>query len=223
MGTGRYSHTATLLPGGKVLVAGGLVCSVCYTGTTTATAELYDPSTGSWSYTGSMGTDRFNHTATLLTGAVLVAGGARSSTGPTATTELYFFVTGADLSIAKSGSPDPVVSGNALTYTIVATNNGPQDATGVTVTDLLPADVHFNSVSSTQGTCTRSTTTHSPKGGTVTCSLGGLASGTSATVTIVVKATKPEMLTNTASVMGDQTDPNLANNSSTTTTTVVGG
>jgi uncharacterized repeat protein (TIGR01451 family) len=169
-----------------------------------------------------MGTARFEHTATLLPGEVLVAGGDTNA-GITATAELYFFASGADLSITKSGSPDPVVSGNQLTYTIAVTNNGPQDATGVTVTDPLPADVHFNSLSSTQGTCARSTTRHSPRDGTVTCSLGGLANGTSATVTIVVTATRPGTLTNTASVTGDQTDPNLANNSATATTIVVGG
>ena len=128
----------------------------------------------------------------------------------------------ADLSIALSGSPNAVVSGNQLTYTLTATNHGPRDATGVTVTDPLP-DIHFNSVSSTQGTCTRSTgTKHSPKGGTVTCSLGGLPNGGSATITIGLTATRPATLTNSASVTGDQQDPELANNSATATTTVVG-
>jgi uncharacterized repeat protein (TIGR01451 family) len=131
---------------------------------------------------------------------------------------------GADLSIKKTGSPNPVVSGSQLTYTISVTNNGPQDATGVTVTDSLPATVHFNSMSSSQGTCTRSTTTKpSSKDGTVTCKLGSLSNGGSATVTIVVTATKPRTLSNTASVTGDQPDPTSADNSSTATTTVVGG
>ena len=64
-------HTATLLPNGQVLVAGG-------DGITghLATAELYDPATGMWTATGSMATARFFHTATLLpNGQVLVAGG----------------------------------------------------------------------------------------------------------------------------------------------------
>jgi virginiamycin B lyase len=128
----------------------------------------------------------------------------------------------ADLSIAQSGSPNRVVSGDHLTYTLTAINNGPQDATGVKVTDTLP-DVHFNSVSATQGTCTRSTgTKHSPTSGTVTCSLGGLSNGGSATITIGVTATRPATLTNRASVTGDQQDPDPANNSATATTTVVG-
>jgi N-acetylneuraminic acid mutarotase len=68
----RYHHTATLLPNGKVLVAGG------YNGLSLSVnaAELYDPATGRWSGTGSLNTDRTGHTATLLpNGKVLVAGG----------------------------------------------------------------------------------------------------------------------------------------------------
>ena len=68
--TARAEHTATLLPNGKVLVAGG-------DGTgSLASAELYDPATGMWTATGSMATARVFHTATLLSnGRVLVAGG----------------------------------------------------------------------------------------------------------------------------------------------------
>ena len=67
--------TATLLTSGKVLVVGGRTCSGgnCFT---LNSAELYDPATGKWSFTGTLNTGRDNHTATLLTdGKVLVAGG----------------------------------------------------------------------------------------------------------------------------------------------------
>ena len=78
----RDSHTATLLPNGEVLVAGG----GNYNGTLTE-AELYNPFTGIWTPTGSMNTARAGHTATLLqNGQVLVVGG---NTGTVTTAELY--------------------------------------------------------------------------------------------------------------------------------------
>jgi uncharacterized repeat protein (TIGR01451 family) len=71
-----------------------------------------------------------------------------------------------------------VASGQHLTYTLKATNTGGQDATGVSVTDPLPASAVFGSVSSSQGICTRSTSgSNKNKEGTVTCSLGTLTSG----------------------------------------------
>jgi Galactose oxidase, central domain len=70
----RNLHTATLLRGGLVLVAGGGGTVCCLN--PLATAELYDPATGSWSATGSLNTGRIFHTATLTErGNVLVAGG----------------------------------------------------------------------------------------------------------------------------------------------------
>jgi hypothetical protein len=80
MSSPRDGHTTTLLPSGKVLVTGG--CGD-YAGTTCfATAEVYDPASGTWSPTGSMGSFRYGHTATLLpSGRVLVTGGYDNSLG----------------------------------------------------------------------------------------------------------------------------------------------
>src|SRR5260221_14494310 len=61
LNTARFSHTATLLQNGKVLVAGGTVGTTAF-----SSAELYDPATGTWTNTGSMNNARANHTATLL-------------------------------------------------------------------------------------------------------------------------------------------------------------
>jgi hypothetical protein len=76
MAVARKLHTATLLPFGKVLVAGGIDSDDDQSFKSLASAELYDPSTGTWSTTGSMLHPRAWHTATLLpNGLVLVAGG----------------------------------------------------------------------------------------------------------------------------------------------------
>jgi len=75
-----------LLANGKVLVAGGNFGN----GTVTS-AELYDPATGTWTFTGSLNTAREEHTATLLPGGkVLVAAGRGSNAFPFATAELYY-------------------------------------------------------------------------------------------------------------------------------------
>jgi uncharacterized repeat protein (TIGR01451 family) len=118
----------------------------------------------------------------------------------------------ADLAIAKVDSRDPSPAGRNLTYTLNVTNNGPNPATGVTVTDTLPSGLSARSSSASQGSYSGTTT--------VTCALGDLASGASATVTIVVRPSSEGTITNTASVAGNQPDPNSANNSATQETTI---
>jgi len=79
----RFEYTATLLPDGRVLVAGGV-----NNPGELASAELYDPISGTWSATGAMVTPRYGHTATLLSdGKVLVAGGVTADQVPSA--QLY--------------------------------------------------------------------------------------------------------------------------------------
>src|SRR5712691_3460542 len=85
LNTARYSHSATLLQDGRVLVAGGYDTNLVRT----HSAELYDPATGSWSVTRSLNIGRVYQSAILLpNGKVLVVGGL-SAGGLELTAELY--------------------------------------------------------------------------------------------------------------------------------------
>ena len=87
LATRRAGHTATLLPSGKVLAAGG------YGPVIPLSAELYDSASGTWTTTGNIATARSSHTATLLpNGKVLLVGG--QGAGPLASAELYDSVSG---------------------------------------------------------------------------------------------------------------------------------
>jgi len=88
----RYSHTATLLQNGMVLVAGGYDTN---NGPSFASTELSDPASRRWTATASLNTARATHTATLLpNGKVLVAGGIDSNVISSASAELYDPATG---------------------------------------------------------------------------------------------------------------------------------
>ncbi len=118
----------------------------------------------------------------------------------------------ADLSLVKVASTTQLPeSGTPITYTLIATNNGPSNATSVVLTDTLPLSLTLGPITTSQGSCTGTVT--------IVCSLGDLPiSSPSATVTIVV--TPAQTIANTASASATETDPNLINNTSTATTTV---
>ncbi|MEO8477005.1 MAG: hypothetical protein ABI572_08140, partial [Actinomycetota bacterium] len=121
-------------------------------------------------------------------------------------------VAAADLSVTKTDSVDPVTAGNQLTYTLNVANAGTSPATGVSLTDAVPAGTSF--VSATGG--------GTLSAGTVTWNLGTIASGasTSVTVTVAVNASRTTPLSNTANVTATSTDPDTSNNSATEATAV---
>jgi uncharacterized repeat protein (TIGR01451 family) len=147
-----------------------------------------------------------------ITNSVTVTGNESDPDAANNSDSLDTTVTAAstDLSVIKTDSPDPAQVGQNVTYTLTIANAGPSPASGVTVTDTLPAGVTL--VSASAG-C-------SEAAGTVTCDIGALGINASVTRQIVVTPTAAGTITNTASVSGSQADPNSANNTSTATTTV---
>ena len=124
----------------------------------------------------------------------------------------------ADLRITKSGTPDPVVAGENVTYTVIVTNDGPSDATNVNVTDTLPVRVTLVSAVPSSGSC-------APVPNFVSCNLGTVPAGATRVVTIVVTAPSDPLgattLTNTATVSSSTPDPAPANNAVTIATGMV--
>jgi hypothetical protein len=117
MTTARAGQTATVLADGRVLIAGGLSAGHVVTGKEIlASAELYDPETGTFSPTGSMTTARDGQTATVLSdGRVLIAGGlniTETTAGPLASAELYDPKTG---SFSPTGSMTTARDGQTAT------------------------------------------------------------------------------------------------------------
>jgi uncharacterized repeat protein (TIGR01451 family) len=123
----------------------------------------------------------------------------------------YVCCTGsADMAVTQTASPNPAVAGQNLTYTLAITNIGTAIASGVTVTDALPAGVTF--VSASAGATNF--------GGTVVAAPGTVANGAGTTIQITVNPAATGPITNVATVATTSTDSNPANNSSSLVTTV---
>jgi uncharacterized repeat protein (TIGR01451 family) len=124
----------------------------------------------------------------------------------------------ADLAFFVTDNPDPVAINQELEYTIIVTNNGPNDAQNITVTDPVPTGTSFVSVTSA-GNCSAP-----PPGGTgnVTCTFASLGVNITQVITIRVKVEPgaPAVLQNTGSVTSATPDPNQANNTQTQSTVV---
>lgn len=148
-----------------------------------------------------------SNTATVSSSVNDPNGGNNSAT---ATTN---FAAPADLSITKTAAPGPYLTRAALTYTITVSNTGPATATGVVVNDVIPAGTNFISATPSQGSCAGTST--------VSCNLGTLANGASATISLQLGLPSTAgTVQNTATVTGSVPDSVPANNSATATITV---
>ena len=116
-----------------------------------------------------------------------------------------------DLSVTLSASAATVAQGATVSYTAVVSNGGSTSIPTVALSDTLPAGLTFASGS----------TGCSASGQAVSCALGTLAAGASATVTIRATATTIGTLTNGVAVSGGSTDPNTSNNSASVATAIV--
>jgi N-acetylneuraminic acid mutarotase len=134
-----FGATATLLGSGEVLYAGGLT-STTGSGGPIAAAEVYNPSNGTWTMTGSLLVAEGFGTATLLgNGDVLIAGG-QAAAGPTAEAELYVPTLAPGAPAITSPSIFDVVAGSFNTFTVTTTGT---PAPTITESGALPPGMNF--------------------------------------------------------------------------------
>ena len=120
----------------------------------------------------------------------------------------------ADLAVDVTDSADPVTLGTEFAYDVVVTNAGPDAANGVEMVDMLASQLDFVAADPSQGSCKQG-------GKKISCPLGTISSGASATVTIRVVPKKAGQVVNEATASTADTDAQQANNTDTETTTVV--
>ncbi len=118
-----------------------------------------------------------------------------------------------DLAVTMTASAETVNLGENLTYTVQVANNGELAATDVKLTDQLPAAATVVSTTSSQGTCSGT--------GPINCSLGTVASGALATISVVIKPPAIPTIMNSVSVTSTEKDANDANNTASISTKVL--
>jgi len=143
-----------------------------------------------------------------------LSGNRIDNSGGAATADWARAVPQRDLSVSKSDAPDPVAFSDTIAYGLTVTNvtAGSGQATAVSVVDSLPPNVTLVSAIPSQGSCAGTTV--------ITCALGSVANGASATVSIRVRPFVTGTLTNRVRVTAGEADPDTTNNRATVTTTV---
>jgi uncharacterized repeat protein (TIGR01451 family)/fimbrial isopeptide formation D2 family protein len=203
-------HVADLLPAGITYVS------------SSATAGVYDPGSGDWNIGGMADgavetltitvtvdiegpiTNMAQVTASDLPDPDSTPGNGDPSEDDQSSAPINSHGV-ADLTLSKTANPSAVRKGDQMTYTIVVTNDGPDIATGVIVRDQLPSGVTYVSSSDPA---------YNPTTGAWT--VGSMADGGSATLTIAARVGQTGSITNTAQVAAsDQRDPDPANGEAT--------
>jgi trimeric autotransporter adhesin len=152
------------------------------------------------------GTSLTATTASITAGDTVMIHIARRNGTPNYSLDLSFSPPSANLALTNTDSPDPVVTNQSLVYTLNVTNNGPNTATGLTLTDTLPAGVMYQSATGTGWSCSQAA-------GVVTCTNPTLANGASSNVSITITAPATAgTITNTATVTSALPDLTPANN-----------
>ncbi|UKJ07562.1 Ig-like domain-containing protein [Solitalea lacus] len=123
----------------------------------------------------------------------------------------------ADLSISKISQGKDIKPDEVFEYQIVVENNGANNATGVVATDVLPSELKYVDASASAGTYFFNLSNR-----TITWNLGGLSVNSHQTLTLKVKSTKGGRIVNTATVRGNQFDPDMSNNTSTDSRLILG-
>ncbi len=195
------------LPAGLTFVSGPAGCS--------AVGQVVTCTLGTLA-SGDAGTRRITVRGTTMgvkTNSAVISTSTTDPVAPNNTATATVTVTpAADLGLTKTG-PATVVAGGDMTYVLTTTNSGPDPATGVAIVDTLPAGTSFVSGDPGCGAA----------GQTVSCPVGSLASGATATRSIVVRAAiaiADTAVTNTAEVRGSEIDPNPANDVASASTQV---
>ena len=230
IGPPSFASAVVIDPDGRIVVAGnagrGVAGDPSHFAVTRFTADgLPDSTFGTDGNVitafGAVGDDFATGAAIDRTGRIVVAGHSSAGNGLNSfdfAVARYQSNSSADVSVAIADSPDPVVAGSPITYTLTVSNTGPDAAQSVIVTDMLPASVSFVSCSATAGgVC-------GGGGNNQTVSFGSLAPGANATITLQAASNlgtaDGASIVNTATVSSVTPDPNLSNNSATATTTV---
>jgi uncharacterized repeat protein (TIGR01451 family) len=193
-------------------------------GTVTCTAASY-PAGGSTTITltghipsGTLSGTTFTNTATVSTSS---EGGSSDPNSENNSSQTTLTVSSVDVSVTKTG-PATVTAGDTISYTLTVSNAGPDVATNVNLSDTLPPNTTFVSLTPNNAAAAAASCSAPPDGGTgtVTCTFDVLTNGASAEFTLMIRAGNTTSVINTATVTTDSFDRNQTNNSASATTSV---